>query len=114
MRPWIATTLALAALLAAHPAATQQGEVTTDVPEHVAADASAPPVTAASLLESERFWPYQVALVRAWRPPGAAQALPAGTRGVLIRVEATGRARVDFGRQGLYEVAVGDLDLVAE
>ena len=32
--------------------------------------------------------------------------------GVLIRVEASGLARIDFGRDGLYEVPVGATDLV--
>ena len=80
----------------------------------VAAAPAAPPVTAESLYANERFWPYHVALPQAWTPPGQEQALPAGTRGVLIRVEREGLARVDFGREGLFEVPVDATDLVAQ
>jgi hypothetical protein len=75
-----------------------------------AEDAS--PVTAATLLASERFWPYQVALTRPWQPAGRAQPLRAGSDGVLIRIEASGLARVDFGRDGLYAVPVAETDLL--
>jgi hypothetical protein len=75
--------------------------------------AAAPMVTQKNLLESERFWPYHVALVEAWTPRGVERALAKGTRGVLIRVEASGLARVDFGRDGLYEVPVAKTDLIA-
>ena len=54
-----------------------------------------------NLLESERFWPYQVALGKD------------GAIGVLIRVEGGGVARVDFGRDGLRSVPVAATDLVA-
>ena len=47
-------------------------------------------VTDANLLESERFWPYQVALARD------------GSLGVLIRVEEGAIARIDFGRDGIF------------
>jgi hypothetical protein len=83
----------------------------SELPDHRAADPSAPSVTTASLLASERFWPYHVALVARWKPPGAPSSLPAGTRGVLIRVEPE-RARIDFGRHGLFEVPVEATDLV--
>jgi hypothetical protein len=79
-----------------------------------AADPTAPPVTVKNLLASERFWPYHVALAKAWTPPGQPQALPAGTRGVLIRVESADLARVDFGRDGLFAVPVDATDLVAQ
>jgi hypothetical protein len=36
-----------------------------------------------------------------------------GALGVLIRVDASGTARIDFGRAGLREVPVGKTDLVA-
>jgi hypothetical protein len=83
-----------------------------DLPEHHTADASAAPVTERNLLASERFWPYQVALIRPWQPPGRAEPLAPGIAGVLIRVENTGNARIDFGRDGLYEVPVAETDLV--
>lgn len=57
-------------------------------------------VTDANLLESERFWPYQVALARD------------GSLGVLIRVEEGAIARIDFGRDGRREVPVAETDLI--
>lgn len=70
----------------------------------------AEPVTAQNLLAAEPTWPYQVVLTRPWRPPGSAQALSAGIRGVLIRVETSGLLRVDFGGDGLYEVPLDATD----
>ena len=70
-------------------------------------------VTAANLLANERLWPYHVTLVDPWKPAASEQPLRAGTRGVLIRVEASGLARIDFGRWGLYDVPVGKTDLLA-
>lgn len=66
----------------------------------------------ADLLTNERFWPYHVGLPGPWQPPGAAALLPAGTSGVLIRVEEAGFARIDFGRDGLHRVPVAATDLV--
>jgi hypothetical protein len=103
------STLALLlALHAAWPAALRAD----DVPLHRAEDPDAPAVTPGNLLASERFWPYQVELTRAWQAPGREHPLPAGAQGVLIRVEGDGRARVDFGREGLHAVPVGETDLV--
>jgi hypothetical protein len=79
---------------------------------HEVADPDAPAVTGENLLASERFWPYQVALVEPWTPEGRAQPLQPGTRGVLIRVEASGRARIDFGRNGRHAVPLGVTDLL--
>jgi len=82
-----------------------------------AADPSAPPVTRANLLENERFWPYQVQMVRA--PAGGSaggtggKGPPLGPKGVLVRIQAGGTARIDFGRDGIYEVPVEDTDIVA-
>jgi len=70
-------------------------------------------VTQANLLASERHWPYQVALIEPWRPAGRAQPLAKGSRGVLIRVEASGEARIDFGRDGQHDVPVRATDLLA-
>jgi hypothetical protein len=83
------------------------------LPEYHAGDAGAPVVTEQNLLASERFWPYQVALTRPWPPAGGGGPLPSGLLGVLIRVEASGSARIDFGRDGRVEVPVGVTDLVA-
>lgn len=68
--------------------------------------AAAPAVTEQNLLASERYWPYHVGLTK------PLHALKPGTTGVLIRVEASGAARIDFGRDGLFEVPVASTDLV--
>jgi hypothetical protein len=86
---------------------------TPGLPAHHAADPAAAVVTARNLLSSDRFWPYQVSLVAPWTPPERTRALPAGTRGVLIRVEAADLARIDFGRDGLHAVPVEKTDLLA-
>jgi len=83
-----------------------------DLPPHVAADPSAAVVTAQNLLASDRFWPYRVTLAAPLERPGAAP-LAAGETGVLIRVEDGAVARVDFGRDGLYDVPIAKTDLVA-
>jgi hypothetical protein len=88
------------------------GHMTGDLPEYHAEDPAAAVVTEENLLASERFWPYQVALIRPWQPVGRPQPLRPGVAGVLIRIEASGPARIDFGRDGLYEVPVGETDLV--
>jgi len=80
--------------------------------EHGAEDAAAPVVTEGNLLESERFWPYELALTGSWQPAGRARPLSPGVLGVLIRVESSGAALVDFGRDGRHEVPVGATDLV--
>jgi hypothetical protein len=64
-------------------------------------------VTERNLLERERYWPYHVTLTKPFVP------LPAGSRGVLIRVESVDVARIDFGRDGLHQVPVASTDLVA-
>jgi hypothetical protein len=83
------------------------------VPAHAASSPGAPAVTAATLLESERFWPYHVRLESAWTPPRARDAIPAGAIGVLVRVESRSLARVDFGRHGLVDAPIEKTDLVA-
>lgn len=75
-------------------------------------DPAAPVVTAQNLLASERFWPYQTALVRDWQGDAGAPALPAGSLGVLIRVEPSVRARIDFGRDGIHAVPLDATDLL--
>jgi len=69
-------------------------------------------VTAENLASAERFWPYRVTLVEAWQPAGRAEPLRAGTPGVLIRVEASGLARVDFSSQGKHEIPIEKTDVV--
>jgi hypothetical protein len=99
-------------LLLAAAAAFAQGDLGDDLPAYHAADGGAAPVTERNLLASERFWPYQVALAKPWRPAGRAAPLAPGIPGVLIRVEDSGVARIDFGRDGLHEVPVAETDLV--
>jgi hypothetical protein len=97
---------------ASNARAAKQGGV--PLPEYHADDASAAPVTEQNLPASERFWPYQVALARPWQPPGRDKPLPARTLGVLIRIEPSGAARIDFGRHGIYEVPLGETNLLEE
>jgi hypothetical protein len=54
-----------------------------------------------------------VELVQDFTPAGYGRALPAGALAVLVRVEPSGRARIDFGRDGLFEVPLDKTDLVA-
>src|SRR5262245_36531694 len=61
-------------------------------------------ITQASVYENERYWPAIVALTEEWLPPGETKPLQAQYRGVLVRVEADGRVRIDFGRHGRYDV----------
>ena len=82
------------------------------LPEYRAQEPRAESVTAETLLSNERFWPYQVALTKARPASAGGPALPVGSLGVLIRVEEGGQARLDFGRDGLREIPVGDTDLV--
>jgi hypothetical protein len=109
MRPLPLLLLVMSALLASAEARAQLDG--GELPTHRVADASAAPVTPANLLASERFWPYQVALARPL-PLAGGQELPAGWEGVLIRVEPSGRARIDFGRDGLLELPFAATDLV--
>lgn len=83
-----------------------------DLPAYQAGDSAAAAVREANLAASERFWPYQVGLAAPWLPPGREQPLPAGSSGVLVRVEDDGTARIDFGRDGLHVVPVAATDLV--
>jgi hypothetical protein len=86
-----------------------QGQTLED---YSAADPSAPEVTRVNLLQSERFWPYQIQLTQAWHPEASERVLPARTMGVLIAVQSPDVARIDFGREGLFEVPVAQTDLL--
>ncbi len=81
-------------------------------PHHHAEDPAARPVTESDLFERERFWPYQVSLTKAWKPAEARETLSAGLMGVLIRLESSRTARIDFGRDGLHEVPISATNLV--
>jgi hypothetical protein len=85
-----------------------KGHITRDVPEHHAENPGAAAVTADTLIENERFWPWRVTLLRPWK------SLRAEATGVLIRVEHAGVARIDFGRDGVHEIPVSETDLVTQ
>ena len=97
---WFATALSASA----------QGWDDGALSDWVASDESAAPVTEENVLESDRFWPYRVAAEESLHLTGTT--LTPGLEGVLIRVDASGVARVDFGREGIAEVPVGATDLV--
>lgn len=107
-RAWLAALLAL--VLAAQGNAAPEQDANPW--GYDAADPAAPPVTAATLAAHERFWPYQVELTEPWQPPGRETPLPARTLAVLIRIDPAGAARIDFGRDGVFEVPVAKTDLV--
>jgi hypothetical protein len=69
-------------------------------------------ITQANVYENERYWPDIVALTQEWLPPGETKPLKAQYRGTLVRVEADGRVRIDFGRHGKHDVPMGHTDLV--
>ena len=73
--------------------------------------AATPDITAANLLEQERWWPYRASLTEDWSPKEGVT-LKSGTQGVVIRVEPGGLARVDFSSDGKYSVPVAKTDLV--
>jgi hypothetical protein len=109
----IAMSLVVAALFTAPVrAGTLDPEGAQELPAYSVADPGAPEVTEANLLASERFWPYQAALLSSGAPTGAKHALAAGALGVVIRAEAGARVRLDFGRDGLVTLPVRDTDLL--
>ncbi len=89
------------------------GNAVAEVPAPFnAADPAAPAVTAKSLLASERFWPYQVELVRPWTSAPDRSPFRKGTLGVLVRVEDQHRLRLDFGSEGRFSVPIETTDVV--
>ncbi len=80
------------------------------LPPHIAKDASAPQVSEANLLQSERFWPYRVAVTKR----DMASGLEPGNEGVLIRVEDGARVRIDFGRDGVHTLPVAITNAVEQ
>jgi hypothetical protein len=112
-RTLAALGFALAWLAVALPARAADAPIADDVmPDHRVADPTAPAIDSGNLLASERFWPYTIDLREAWKPSIGKAAVPAGTRGVLIRVESAKHARVDFGRHGVFEVPIAETDLL--
>jgi len=113
MRRLAVAMLAIGLMSPPARAGTQEIQSTDSLPTHSIADASAPIVSESNLIESERFWPYQVALVSEQPRSDGRGTLPVGALGVLIRVEADARARVDFGRDGIVTTPVRATDLIA-
>ncbi len=107
LRPAFARPVILAASVLALPA-----HAASEMPAYRAAEPGAPALTAESLPAGDRFWPYQVALTSAWKPEGRETPLPAGTLAVLVRVESAERLRMDFGRDGRFEVPVAATDVL--
>lgn len=109
----LVANLALALALAFAPceAARSDDSANPGFSDYEAADATAPPVTEENVFASERFWPYRVALTESFQSE-TGRTLRKGLIGVLIRMEAGGSARIDFGRHGLIEVPIALTDLV--
>lgn len=102
--------LVLAATPCAAPApASASGN---DLPPHVVADPTAEEVVGSNLMEGERFWPDQVALLAPWAPPGRERAIDSRFPGVLVRVLDGRSARIDFGRDGVHTVPIAKTDLL--
>jgi len=103
-----ATLLPVAILLAGSTAARAETSSSTTL------EGAAPPVSlnATNLIDHERFWPYQIRLVRDFAPPDGSRTLPAGTPGVLIRIEEGGIARADFSQLGLQDVPIESTNIV--
>ena len=112
MMPWRMRLLLTLLLTAPAAHAEVPASDSGDLPQYVVEDPEAAIVTEANLVANERFWPYHVGLIRAWQPEGRDAPLPVGTRGVLIRIDESGQARIDFGRDGLFEVPVAATDIV--
>ena len=108
----IAAALFLAVLPAPGHTDSAGGHVTSELPPHDASDPKAPAVDRSNLLASERFWPLQVALLAPWTPAGRTTPLRPEFPGVLIRVEPSGAALIDFGRDGRHEVPIERTDLL--
>jgi len=105
-----AFALAILALAAAPSAHAQSGP--TQAPKYDPSDPDAAPVTASNLMENDRFWPYFAGVAEAWPIEGRDKPLSSGTHGVLVRVEPSGIARIDFGRDGVHEIPIEKTDVV--
>jgi hypothetical protein len=103
---WVAVLFPLCAFAAWSSAEVRDASPSNGFPEYHAQDPNAQVVTEKNLLASERFWPYQTALTKPLK------SVPVGSVGVLIRVDEGNEARVDFGRDGLFDLPVGATDLV--
>lgn len=96
---------------ATKPPASAATDAATDVPGN-ARETIPVEITAANVLENERFWPDIVALVEPFSPEGGATTLKQGFRGALMRVEDDLRVRIAFGRHGNHTVPLDETDLL--
>ena len=104
--------VSLVAALLATPVLADVSHVSPSALGYDVAEPNAPEITQQNLLASERFWPYRVTLVEAWQPPGQKKPLRKGDAGVLVRIEKSGVARIDFGGEGVIDTPVGRTDLL--
>jgi len=106
----IATRAVVLVLLLSSPAIAADGPVS-----HLDRGIESDPgkVTWDNLYESERFWPYRIELVEAWRPAGHEGRFGWGV-GILVRVEPSGLLRVDFGADGKHLVPAGATNVIVE
>jgi hypothetical protein len=102
----------LVAFVLASVAHAGDGQVASTLEPYRASNSMAVAITQDTLLSNDRFWPTMATLRESIRPESAATELPAGLSGVLIRVESSKLARIDFGRDGLFEIPVEKTDLV--
>lgn len=113
MRSLPRLALLLALLAAPHPAGAAEEPARTSAPANVQQQKpDSVEITPKNLPSSDRYWPYNVELVETWKPSAVDAPLAAGARGVLIRIEPSGLARIDFGRHGVQEVPITVTDLV--
>ena len=71
------------------------------------------PIDYANLYRHEKSWPYRVTLTEAWKPAGWEGRFGWGV-GILVRVESTGRLRIDFASLGKYLVPAEATNVIEE
>lgn len=91
---------------------TASAEMQSQVPAYRAEDPAAAAVTLVDAYQRERFWPPFLTLTEKPATLPALAAVPEGFRGTLLRIEEDGRARIDFGRDGLHLVPLAATDFV--
>ena len=70
-------------------------------------------ITVENLLQLEEFWPYQVKLIVPWRPDEGPM-LGAPKPGVLVRIEESGLARIDFAAGGVHQVPLENTNVLEQ
>ena len=77
------------------------------------ADPTAPEVNNSNVLESERFWPYQIQTNGNLTEGESGEVPPVGTAGVLLFVEEDALSlTADFGRDGIFKIPVASTDII--